>query len=144
MSRRRHLLGAIPVVGAAIGALGAAAFACITPATISLSAAAGRPADVITVTGAAFRAPDNSPNPVQVRWNGVDGSVLAEVRPTPEGTFTTTVKIPDGAPGWYVITATLRDGSGEPVPGTPGRALFEIQGAAAAPVAAEPANTFTP
>lgn len=144
MSFRRAVIGSVAVLGVVIGVGGAAAFACITPASLTLSTASGRPSDVITVSGSSFRLPENATTGVQIRWHTPDGRVLAEVRPDDAGTFTTTITVPDGPPGYYVVTAVLRDASGNDAPGTPGRALFEVRGAPAPSAPPAVARTFTP
>lgn len=143
MSLRRVFVGSFAAVGAAVTLASAAAFACITPAAINLSTATGRPGDVVTISGTSFKMPENVTTGVQIRWKTPDGPLLAQAMPDVNGAFSTTFKVPDGPPGYYVVAAVLRDASGQDVPSTPGRALFEVQGAVATPVTAPPARTFT-
>lgn len=124
------------VVGAALGVvavmfLGAAAWACTNLATLNLSAPAGKPGDALTITGSSFRVPRNAGealNPVLLRWNGVDGPVMAEAVPDPAGNISASVQIPDGQPGYYVIVAQQRNAFGADEYGTPARAAFQILG----------------
>jgi hypothetical protein len=144
MSLRRRLVGFVAVTGSAVAVTGAVSFACITPASVNLSTASGKVGDVLTVTGSSFSMPANATTGVQIRWKSPEGPLLSEVRPDDAGNFKTTITIPDGPPGYYVITAVLKDASGNDVPGTPGRALFEVRTEAAAPAPEPAAPTFTP
>ena len=144
VSLRRAVVASFATVGAAVAVLGASAFACITPATLNLSSAAGRPGDVITVSGSSWQLGDSNTVPVRVHWHAVGGAVLAEALPDQQGNFKTTITIPDGPPGYYAVTAVMRDASGADAPGTPSRALFEIRNPAAAPPPEPAVSTFTP
>lgn len=146
MSLRRVLAGSVAsvvAVAAAVTLAGAAAFACITPAAVNLSTATGKPGDVVTISGTSFKMPENVTAGVQIRWKTPDGPLLAQAMPDVNGAFTATFKVPDGPPGYYVVSAVLRDATGEDLPGTPGRALFEVQGPLPAPVTVPPARVFT-
>ncbi len=143
MSLRRVLVGSVAALGAAVTLASAAAFACITPAAVNLSTATGKPGDVVTMTGTSFKMPEGTSTGVQIRWKTPDGPLLAQVIPDANGAFSATFKVPDGPPGYYVIAAVLKDATGQDVPSTPGRALFEVQGAVAPPVTPAPARTFT-
>lgn len=141
---KRAVLTSAGGLGAAVALAGATAFACITPATLNLSSAAGRPGDVVTVTGKSWRPDGATVAPVRIHWHSTQGRVLAEALPDDQGNFTATVTIPDGPPGFYAVTGVLRDENGVDAPGTPSRALFEIRNPAAV-AAPEPArSTFTP
>ena len=119
------------VVGAAIVlVVGAAAFACTNLATLNLSSNAGKAGDVITVTGSSYRMPSGVTTGVQLRWNALDGPVLAEVVPDKVGNISASVTIPQAAPDNYVIVAMLRDARGADTSGTPSRAAFQILGGA--------------
>lgn len=144
MSVRRRLVGFVVTAGSALAVTGAVSFACITPASVNLSTASGKVGDVLTVTGSSFTMPANTTTGVQIRWKGPEGPLLAEVRPDDAGNFKTTVTVPDGPPGYYVILAVLKDASGNDAPGTPGRALFQVRTEAAAPAPEPAAPTFTP
>ena len=144
VSSRRVCIGGAAAVAAGLALAGATAFACVTPATLNLSSAEGRPGDVVTVTGKSWRPDSNITTPVRIHWHSTQGPLLAQVVPDDIGEFTTTVTIPDGAPGFYAITGVLRDDSGADAPGTPSRALFEIRNPTATPVTEPPRSTFTP
>ena len=147
LAGRRTALS-VGVLGAAVMLLaGAAAFACTNLATLNLSSTAGKAGDVITVTGSSYRMPTGVTTGVQIRWNAIDGPVLAEVTPDKVGNISASVTIPQAPPDNYVIVAVLRDARGGDTSGTPSRAQFQIQGGAgtAAPqpalAQAQPATT---
>jgi hypothetical protein len=144
------------VVGAAVSVVvGATAFACTNLATLNLSSTAGKAGDTVTVTGSSFAVGrgDAPTIPVQLRWNGVDGMVLAETVPDRAGNISATFAVPKGAPGYYVLVATQKDASGVDTYGTPARASYQILGpngqsvvtppasAAAASVPSEPSSS---
>lgn len=138
MARRQVVLGSLAAVGVALVVAGTTAFACIAPARLGLSADSGKPGDVLTVSGASFITPPRVNNVVQLRWNDYNGPLLGEVTPE-NGNFTTTVTVPDAAPGSYTLFAILHDENGADVAGTPARILFEIRDPAA-PVVTAPAE----
>lgn len=127
---RASIFGA--VAAAAVLATAAVGFACTNLATLNLSSAAGKPGDVVTVTGSSFNvnAKDVAAStPVVLHWNGVDGPVLATVQPDKAGNISATFTVPDGQPGYYVLVATQRDAKGVDAYGTPARAAYQILGA---------------
>jgi hypothetical protein len=117
-------------VAAASVVVGTAAFACTNLATLNLSSTAGKAGDVITVTGSSFAVGrgDAPTLPVQFRWNGVDGMVLAEAIPDRAGNVSASFTVPEGAPGYYVLVATQKDARGVDTYGTPARASYQILG----------------
>ncbi|MGH9222271.1 MAG: hypothetical protein ACRD2W_00355, partial [Acidimicrobiales bacterium] len=143
MSLRRTTLGTVAPAGVALVVWSAAAFACTNLATLNLSSATGRAGDTITVTGSSFRMPANVTTGIQIKWNGVEGAVLSEVRPDRAGNFSTTFTVPESQPGYYVVTAVLRDARGIDVSGTPARAQFQVVGGAAKPVPPPAAAVLT-
>jgi len=120
--------------GGAAGALviaGAPAFACTNLATLNLSSTAGKAGDTVTVTGSSFRVDRTDVArslPVVLRWNGTEGTVLAEAQPDRAGNISATFAVPDGQPGYYVIVATQRNDQGVDQYGTPARASYQILG----------------
>ena len=144
MSRRRVIVGSFAALAAALAVTSAAAFVCVTPATVNLSTAEGRPGDVITINGSSFSMPANVTTGVQIRWGGSDGTVLAVALPDATGNFKTTFTVPDGPPGFYAVAAVLKDASGNDVSGTPGRAMFEVKNVQALPAPPPQARSFTP
>ncbi len=144
MSLRRVFVGSVAAAGAAVALAGAAAFACIAPSAVNLSTATGKPGDVVTVNGTNWRMPPGSTtNGVEVHWKAPTGPLLATAVPDANGAFKTSFTIPDGPAGFYVVAAVMKDANGQDVEGTPGRAIFEVQGATSTPVTNAPARTFT-
>ncbi len=87
MSLRKKSTLLFAAAATAIVFVGAAAFACTNLATLNLSSTAGKPGDVVTVTGSSLAVGrgDAPTFPVQLRWNGVDGMVLAPYSAPLEG-----------------------------------------------------------
>lgn len=155
MSYKKKVAFLSTVAAAAVLATVAVGFACTNLATLNLSSAAGKPGDVVTVTGSSFAV--NSRDvaasfPVALHWNGVDGLTLATVQPDKAGNISATFTVPDGQPGYYVIVATQKDARGIDTYGTPARASYQIlgpngqsviqaAGPSPAPVTSEPSST---
>ena len=141
MSLRKKGTLLFGAVAAAIVFVGAAAFACTNLATLNLSSTAGKAGDVVTVTGSSFAVGrgDAPTFPVQLRWNGVNGAVLAETVPDKAGNISATFTVPEGAPGYYVLVATQKDARGVDTYGTPARASYQILGPNGQSVVAPPA-----
>ena len=131
MNLKKKVAVLTTVAAGAVLASAAVGFACTNLATLNLSSAAGKPGDVVTVTGSSFAV--NSRDvaasfPVTLRWNGVDGAALATVQPDKAGNISATFAIPDGQPGYYVIVGTQKDANGADTYGTPARASYQILG----------------
>ncbi len=101
MSLKRKGALLFAAVSAASVFVGATAFACTNLATLNLSSTAGNAGDVVTVTGSSFAVGrgDAPTLPVQLRWNGVDGVVLAEAFPDRAGNMWTKFNFKDWQPG---------------------------------------------
>jgi hypothetical protein len=131
---RRRAVGFFGMVGAALVALAVTAWACTNLATLNLSAPAGKPGEVITITGSSFTTvcicgPALPATPVKIRWNGVRGNVLAEQMPEKSGAISAAFTVPETQPGYYVIVATQHDETYHlDAAGTPARATFEVLG----------------
>src|SRR5215213_10967073 len=105
MNLRKKVTTVFGAAAAASVIPGAAAFACTNLATLNLSSAAGKAGDTVTVTGSSFRMPVGVETGVQIRWNALDGPVLAEVRPDRVGNISADIVIPQAAADNYVIIA---------------------------------------
>jgi hypothetical protein len=138
MGGRRTVTAFAAALVAVLAVSGAVSYACTNLATLNLSSNAGKPGDTITVTGSSYRMPSDTQTGVQIRWNGLDGPVLAEVRPDRVGNISTTFTVPEAAPDNYVVVAVLKNGRGVDTSGTPARAQFQIVGAAGRPVSQPP------
>jgi len=90
----------------------------------------------VTVGGASCGVPVNATNPVQLRWNDINGPLRGEIRPDASGNFSTMATVPDAPPGSYTIVAMWLDDEGNTGAGTPTRAIFEIRVPGAAPTPA--------
>jgi hypothetical protein len=106
---------------------------------VNLSTTSAKPGQEVTVTGTGFQAG----NQANVRWNALDGPVLATVAPPiTSGNLSATFTVPQGtAPGSYVVivTQTKADGS---LSLSPIRAVMSVTGdAGAQPVVGAPAAT---
>jgi hypothetical protein len=99
---RRLMAGAF--AGAAVTVVAAsAAWACVSGPVVNLSTIQAKPGEQVTVTGTGFRQAD----PVQVRFNGLDGPILAELPQPTNQTITATFTVPPNtAPGNYVIVVS--------------------------------------
>lgn len=134
--RRTHGRAALLLFGgvAAVLLTGLVAWACVPAATLIATPNQGvKPGDTISVSGRSY----GSANPVMVRWNAIDGPVLAEAKA--DGGFITNVPvtIPENAqPGNYVLVATQEAAAGSTTWGIPARALVVVgEGAPVAPAA---------
>lgn len=122
-------LGSLLLVGAM------AAWACTNLATLNLEKASGSAGESIGVTGSSFATSSSSrtAGPVEIRWDGVDGAVLASVEPDAAGNIATSATIPaDATPGYHVLVATQSvtssEGEVSTAYGTPARAAFSVGG----------------
>lgn len=125
-----------------LGAMGA--WACTNLATLNLGSSQVPAGSSIDVTGSSFSEVGDEIRPVELRWNATDGPLLAEVEPDSDGTFSTTVEVPEDAEaGHYVLVANqlaAEPGHGleadeeafSPVFGTPARASVMVGSPAAA------------
>ncbi|HET7487055.1 MAG TPA: hypothetical protein VFJ85_03945 [Acidimicrobiales bacterium] len=103
----------------------AAAWACTSLATLSITPAAGNSGQLVSGVGARFGAADKN-SPVEVHWNTADGPLLATVVPGVNGAISFSFTAPDGAPGYYTVIAVQKTPAGLPVSGTPARATFAL------------------
>lgn len=102
MHVRRFAVGGLSAIASLVIA-GSAAFACVSGPVVNLSTVEAKPGDQITLTGTGFRQPD----PVQVRFNALDGPVLAELAAPEDRLINGTFTVPAGTqPGNYVIVVT--------------------------------------
>ena len=101
--RGRRLTVLTAAAAAGVLAMASMAWACTNLIRIDgVSPSVEQPAASVVVRGA--QAVGNST--VHLRWNRVDGPVLAEARADGAGSFSATMDVPQVSPGIYVITAT--------------------------------------
>lgn len=104
MRVRRAALGAVGMVLVFVGGWAGAAFAC-TPQSQVLAPAEAAPGATVQVEGRAVTG-----GPVEIRWNGVKGTVLATAVPV-EGALSVPVQIPTATPpGVYALTLVAPNG----------------------------------
>jgi hypothetical protein len=123
MHARRFALGALATLGALLVAA-SGAWACVSGPVINLSTVQAKPGEEVTVTGTGFRNPDK----VEVRFNALDGPVVATMAEPEDRTISATFAVPPStAPGNYVVivTQTKADGS---LSLSPIRALLTVVG----------------
>lgn len=71
-------------------------------------------------------------DPVEIRFGGLDGQMLAELAPTEDDSINGVIKIPaDATPGRYILFAVQRDAAGNPSR-FPGQAAVTVAGAGGA------------
>lgn len=109
MRVHRFVLG---VGGVAAGLLvaTATAWACVSGPSVTLNPVNAKPGETVTMTMRDFRKVDN----VDVRWNAINGPLLASFTQNGSGTpFTGAITVPaDAKPGNYVLllSQTAPDG----------------------------------
>lgn len=131
----RVLCGAAIAV-AAVAVVGMAGAAQATSlAGLKMDPARGEPGADLRLTGTWFTSPGDaryaSVSPVEIRWGGDEGAVVAVVEPDEGGTFITPVTVPaDATDAVHLVVAhqTVRhhDGRVGHAPGTPARAVFTV------------------
>ncbi|HJT78722.1 MAG TPA: hypothetical protein VJ739_16075, partial [Gemmataceae bacterium] len=101
MTVRRWAIAATGVAGAVLVAA-AAAWACVSGPAINLSTVNAKPGQEISVTGTNFSSSNR--DPVQVRWNALDGPVIADLGAPSSGSLNGKFTVPaDAKPGNYVV-----------------------------------------
>lgn len=99
------------------------------------------PGGEVTVAG----PPGWAPTPVSIRWNAIDGEVLATFETTPGGNASFgpgTIRIPNVPPGIYELVGTQQAPPAQTaLRGVPARARLEVTGPASAARAGEPIGT---
>ncbi len=135
LSRKFGLVGLVGAVSTVV--MTAASWACIPVATLNASPAQAKPGQHVTVSGAQY----GEKSPVVIRFNALDGPVLASLTPAKDGLISGAVTIPnDAKPGNYVLVATQEAVRGETTWGVPSRALVSVVGYAGAPVVGAPVS----
>ena len=152
MTASRTRVVALAAVFATVVLAGSAAWACSPArgAAISSQPQSGLAGTQVSISGAEFSAASAGKSLVEIRWNGVDGTLLAQVA-GPD--FTQTITIPNVASNVYTINAIQRDLEGNvtanaatafavTTPGAPAASSPTASGPAApAPAATAPAAT---
>jgi hypothetical protein len=107
---RRWAVGGAGALGVLV-AVAAGAWACVSGPSVTLSTVHARPGEEVTLTMRDFRRAD----PIMVRWNALDGPVLATFEHPGNGVpFQGTVAVPETAgPGNYVLVFTQQGADGK-------------------------------
>jgi hypothetical protein len=128
MRVRRLAMGGVGAAAAGV-LFAAAAWACVSGPVVNLSTISAKPGQEVGITGTGFQAA----NQAQVRFNALDGPVLATVNPPlTGGALSSTFTIPAGtAPGSYVIIVTQTTADGK-LSLSPVRAVMSVTGDAGA------------
>ncbi len=138
MRKGQRFAAAIFGMSAAAVVFAAAAWACIAGPTLDVTPRQATAGSELALKGVSY-----NPNPVVIRFNGLDGPVLGTIQPT-RGTGTSSnwnlegkVTLPaDAKPGNYVLVATQPSTDGK-LTQIPTRALVSIIGPTA-PIVGEP------
>ena len=133
---RRWAIGGMATAAAGVF-MAAAAWACVSGPVLNLSTISAKAGQEVTVTGTGFQ----TGNQALLRWNALDGPVLATVpAPITGGNLTATFTVPQGtAPGSYVVIATQTRPDGS-LTLSPVRAVMTVTGeAGTSPVVGAPA-----
>lgn len=122
MHARRFALGAAASIAVLVAAA-STAWACVSGPAVNLSTIQAKPGDEVTLTGTGFRLAE----PVDIRWNALDGPILASTAEPEDRMVSATFTVPPGtAPGNYVVVASQsKDGS---LALSPIRALLTVVG----------------
>lgn len=121
---RRYRWPATTALALVVVAFSAPAFGRHNFSMLKVNPERATPGGEVSVSG--FSYPVNIK--VSIRFNAVDGPVLAELDPTANQDISGTVRIPtETAPGRYVLYAVQSDSSGKPNR-IPGRAAFAVAG----------------
>lgn len=109
MVKARKLVPTLSAVaGVMIVAFGATAWACTAFTTLS-GPKSGVAESQVTVEGESLIREADADKEVELRWNGVEGPLLAEITTNGRGAMEAAVTIPDTAPGIYFIVAVAED-----------------------------------
>lgn len=121
MRMRKLAVGGMTGVGTLV-VVAATAWACVSGPAVSLSTINAKPGQEVTLTGTNFR---QSEAPV-VRWDSLDGPVLATMAPPVSRNISGTFTVPATAtPGNHVVIVTQATASGE-LTQMPIRALITV------------------
>jgi hypothetical protein len=114
-------MGGLSGVGAVLVA-GATAWACVSGPAVNLSTVNAKPGQEVTINGTNFSRPD----PVTVRWNSLDGPVLATLDKPVSNVVTGTFTVPaDAKAGNYVVILSQTGADGK-LSQLPVRALLTV------------------
>lgn len=120
----RRLSGAAIVAAALFVVTAATAWACVSGPAVALDTETVKAGGTVQIKGSSFRQPE----PVVVRFNALDGPVLAELGAPKGGLLEGSVTVPaDVRAGNYVLVFTQTTSDGQPSQ-VPARALITVTG----------------
>ena len=124
MKVRRWAIGGLGVAVTMILAT-ASAWACVSGPSVTLNPAKAGPNETVAISMRDFRKAD----PIEMRWNDLNGPVLATFESSGSGTpITGQLTVPaDAKPGSYVVVFSQKAPDGK-VSQAPVRALFTVTG----------------
>jgi hypothetical protein len=137
---RRWAIGGMTTAAAGV-LMASAAWACVSGPVVNLSTINAKAGQEIGVTGTGFQ----TANAAQVRWNALDGPVLASINaPITGGNLDTKITVPEGTKaGSYVLIVTQSRADGT-MSLSPVRAVLNVTGDAGTnPVLGATASTDT-
>ncbi len=135
---RRWAIGGLTTAAAGV-LMAAAAWACVSGPVVTLSTISAKAGQEVGITGTGFQAG----NQAVVRWNALDGPVLATVAPPiASGALDAKFTVPEGTKaGSYVVIVTQNRPDGS-LSLSPIRAVMSVTGeAGTAPVLGAPASS---
>lgn len=118
MAKRRMYLGAFSAAAVAVTMFASAAWAC-TAFTSLRGVQSGLAQSRVEMTGESLVMPNERTRAVELRWNSLQGPLLAQAEADRSGNLSTTVTIPEAAPGTYFVVAIVQ---GRAV----ARSIFEV------------------
>ena len=121
MRMRRWAIGGLGAAGAVLVA-GATAWACVSGPAVNLSTVNAKPGQEVTVNGTNFSKSD----PVTVRWNALDGPVLATFDRGPNNTVTGAFTVPQDAKAGNYVVVFSQSGADGKLSQLPIRALLTV------------------
>jgi hypothetical protein len=123
---RRWAIGGLTTAAAGVF-MAAAAWACVSGPVVNLSTINAKAGQEVGLTGTGFQAA----NAAQIRWNALDGPVLATVpAPITGGLMDAKFTVPTGTqPGSYVVIVTQTKADGT-LSLSPVRAVMSVTGEA--------------
>ena len=122
MYARRIAAGAFASI-AVLGIAASAAWACVSGPVVNLSTVTAKPGEEVTITGTGFRQAD----PVQVRWNALDGPIIAEMAKPESQAINANFTVPTGTPPGSYVVIVSQTKNGKPSL-SPIRAVLNVVG----------------
>ena len=121
---RRWAIGGLTTAAAGVF-MAAAAWACVSGPVVNLSTINAKAGQEVGITGTGFQAA----NAAQIRWNALDGPVLAtQAPPIANGNLDTKITVPAGTKaGSYVVIVTQSKSDGT-LSLSPVRAVMNVTG----------------